>query len=101
MPKPTKEQKLYFDWVASKGCCVPYCGAPASIHHQIHERCDPNIEIRQSKNHWQVTPLCKFHHQDQQRGWHGVGSNWLFKELYGIDLVDIAQKLFDEYESIK
>lgn len=96
--KPTAEHRRYWTWVARHDCLV--CGAEASIHHQIHEKCDPYIEVRQSKNHWQVTPLCKYHHQDQKFGWHGLSSNWKFKEMYGINLVEVAKKLLDEYNSL-
>jgi hypothetical protein len=95
--KPTREQKEYWAWVTSQMCLV--CGCDANIHHQIHEKCDPDIEVRQSKNHWQVTPLCKYHHQDQRYGWHGLGSNWKFEEMYGIDLVEEAKRLLDTYHS--
>lgn len=105
MSKPTSKQYTYFSWVASQGCLV--CRGEALIHHITHEHCHDAPEVRITRNHDKVVPLCHYHHVDSKVGIHGIGSQWGFylmtKELYGegINLVEEAQRLFDKYESIK
>lgn len=73
--KATRAEKAHMARVAEKGCLV--CQRPASIHHD---------KIRGKRDHMNVVPLCRFHHQDQKHGWHGFGSNKAFENRYGIDI---------------
>jgi hypothetical protein len=86
LAKPCKPAKYpaHLDYVRSLPCLV--CGrGPVDAHH-----------VRTglaSKNDRRSVPLCRFHHQDSRMGFHGMGSERLFYQEYGIDLSAEAERI--------
>lgn len=98
MSKPTSAQRAYFAWLQPQGCIK--CGGDAIIHHITHKFCHEGIEVRITKDHWRVVPLCLRHHVDSKEGIHGIGSQWGFFNMHGINLPEMAAKLLAQYKDI-
>jgi len=78
----TAKQKRWFDWVYQRGCLVPGCGNPPSLHHVNGVRSfktGHRIRRRQYLAEWAVVPLCKYHHQDGADSVHNIG-----EEAFGV-----------------
>ena len=97
-PKPNAAEKLYHQWIREYGCLV--CGKYAAAHHVTHERCDEGIESHSGKDHWRMTPLCDGHHAVRLDSYHKLSSVWKFYKEHGIDLVQEAKRLLDEYSEL-
>ena len=76
------------DYVASLGCVV--CKRPAQIHHIQHMN-----GKSMKRDHRYVVGLCMEHHTGSN-GIHGLGHEDIFNEIYGIDLVEEAVRLWNE-----
>lgn len=86
--KPSAEEKRHLGRVAGMGCLV--CGAPAEAHH-VHS--DGAQRITRSPR--RVTPLCSIHHRTGPDAVH-VLSHSGFTERHGIDLLAVADQLWNE-----
>lgn len=74
------------------------CRGEALIHHITHEHCHDASEVRITRNHDRIVPLCHYHHVDSKAGIHGIGSQWGFYKMHGIDLPKVARELLEQYE---
>lgn len=94
MKPPTALEKRHMENVAGMGCCV--CGAHATVHHvtaSIHGG-------RITRSHQRVTPLCPMHHQIQwgpRTSVEALSHRGFFAE-YGIDLLTLAEMLWESHE---
>ncbi len=87
-PKPNAAERRYHDEVRKLGCLV--CGQMPSIHH-VTAKTGPR------RDHYRVVPLCPIHHQGTH-GFHGLGSDKLFTDMYGIDLRAEADRIYKAKE---
>ena len=85
-PKPNAAERRYHDEVRKLGCLV--CGQMPSIHH-VTSKTGPR------RSHYRVVPLCPVHHQGTH-GFHGLGSDKLFTDMYGIDLREEADRIYKD-----
>ena len=82
---PNKAEREHQGMVASLGCLR--CGGPATIHHVKY-----GMNMR-SKNHMNVIPLCKYHHQDGpfgdciENGKNTTQKNWGMTEAEMLEIV--------------
>lgn len=84
----TAAEQRHFNRVGEMGCLV--CGGPAEIHHVTS---DGFGWI--GRSHRRVVPLCPYHHR--------IGSDAVqelshagFRDRYGIDLLEEAERLWRE-----
>jgi hypothetical protein len=81
----TARQQAWYDWVAARGCLVPGCDKPASLHH-IHGvrsfKTGQRLRRRQYLAEWAVIPVCRDHHQDSPRSIHNAG-----EEAFGVEFL--------------
>lgn len=85
------------DRVSKMGCLV--CGRTSTLHHVTGDSHAPG---RLARSHKRVAPLCPVHHQkvhDPKAGdpvsVEGLGHR-KFYQKYGIDLLAVADQLWDE-----
>jgi len=85
-PKAQKNKlSKYLDFVREQGCLV--CKRPASAHHLT--------TVSPRDDRW-VVPLCPEHHQHGKGAIHAIG--WkMFEEQHNLDLEQIAQELWENY----
>jgi hypothetical protein len=81
--KPAK-QPAHIERVVAMGCAV--CGRPAVYHH-INER----GHGRETRDDAFGCGLCPEHHNMGNASIHALGSNILFENAHGVDLVDVAE----------
>lgn len=76
---PNVAEERHMSRVAAMGCFV--CGADAEIHHakRVADR-------RCARDHRYIVALCPFHHRDAKLGYHGLGNELLFEDLYGLNI---------------
>lgn len=87
---PTAEEERHQVQVRSMNCAA--CGAhpPVSAHHVVSDGFK-----RLTKNEQRVIPLCPQCHQDAPYAVHKIGHG-PFNELFGIDQLALAEKLWEE-----
>jgi hypothetical protein len=100
-PLVKRERRMEFSdhlaYVASLGCCVPGCGAPASVHHLRVAGTDAAAG-RRSSDRWAV-PVCHRHHQGQggiHHSGHQAVAEWAWWARIGIDPLALAERLWAE-----
>ncbi len=89
--KPTARQKRHMDRIREMFCIT--CGRfGVHAHHVVSDGFK-----RLSKNHERVVPLCPECHQYGPNAVHKIGHQ-TFSEIYGIDLMAEAERLWVESE---
>lgn len=92
---PTAEERRHRDRVRAMPCLV--CGAPSTAHHVTSDGFK-----RIARSHRRIVPLCAVHHQ---KVWDPKASAPVsveglshggFAEKYGIDLLAVADRLWEE-----
>ena len=94
--RASASEKRHYSRVAALGCLV--CGAQATIHHVTS---DGNQRIARSNK--RVVPLCAPHHQIQhgpQGSVEALGHAG-FTNVYGIDLLEEADRLWAESDALE
>lgn len=88
-PKPSTAEIAYREEVRKLGCLV--CHRYAAIHHVPQKK-------GHRRNHYRIVPLCEPHHQGKFgiHGNGGAGSNEKFKDMYGIDLREEAERIYKD-----
>jgi hypothetical protein len=87
----TREERRYLDAIADHPCLV--CGAASTVHHVTSDGYK-----RIERSHSRVVPLCPRHHMIQfgpRESVEALGHAG-FKEVYGIDLLEEAERLWRE-----
>ena len=87
----TAEERRHLQRVAELPCLV--CGAASTVHHVTSDGFK-----RISRSHSRVAPLCARHHMIQfgpRESVEALGHAG-FKERYGIDLLEEAERLWRE-----
>lgn len=86
-----KAEREHMARVAFMGCLV--CHKPATVHHVTSDGYK-----RITRSNWLVVPLCPVHHQIQWGPRESVEAlgHAGFKDMYGIDLLAVAQRLAGE-----
>ena len=82
----------YMAWIKMQRCCVPGCktSQPVHAHHAVHKS--------QQGSDKTCVPLCPFHHMVEYHG--KLGSVEKFKEVWGIDLIEVAGRMRQNFEKI-
>lgn len=73
----------YKDWLARRGCIVPGCDRPASLHHVRGARSmktRQRLPRRKGVADLALLPVCRQHHQDGWDSIHGMG-----EEAFGVE----------------
>lgn len=84
----TAEEAEHLGRVASMGCLV--CQRPAQVHHVVSDGYQ-----RLTRDHRRAVALCAEHHTDGPNAVHRIGHR-AFNELYNLDLLEIADRLWSE-----
>lgn len=93
---PTAEQKRYHDWLRHGPVtrCECGCGRDGEcLHHLLSTA--PGKQGR--RDHWFVVRLAHHCHNGASDSVHGLGSEALFRDRHGVDLVAVACQRLKEY----
>jgi len=88
----TRLEREYLEFIASLGCAVDGCSAPAEIHHPRFA-----AGMGQRAGHFLAIPLCAEHHRNGGQGVALHACPATFECLYGSEarlLEDTARKVF-------
>lgn len=91
---PTADEKRHMGRIVRLGCLV--CSAPATVHHVTSDGFQ-----RIARSHRRTVPLCPRHHQIQHGPHESVEAlgHARFTEVYGIDLLATADRLWRESDA--
>lgn len=92
---PTAEQKGYWDWLREHIGACEACGRRVNlvIHHLLADL--PPKQHR--RDHWFVVLICSSCHNGQTNSIHLLGSEVLFMEVHGVDLIAVSQARLKEW----
>lgn len=93
------EERAYHDWLREKVGQCEACGKRIGLHvHHLLSNLPPK---RTRRDHWYVVLICGGCHNGDTNSVHLLGSEVLFEDETGVDLVAIGMKRLEEYRGTK
>lgn len=95
--EPNAEERAYHDWLKSTVMGCEACGRRIGlIIHHILSSLPPKAVKR---DHWYVVRICGGCHNGDTNSVHLLGSEVLFQDETGVDLVAVSIRRLEEYRA--
>lgn len=95
--EPNREERQYHAWLRAKGACEACGRRTGLVIHHVLSSIPPKAVKR---DHWFVVLICSGCHNGDTNSVHLLGSEALFEDETGVDLVAISMQRLEEYRAL-